>query len=43
MMRYFIQDFKLEFENISLNDAETDKGQAISESFPYYIEVSVQN
>jgi hypothetical protein len=42
-MIYFLQDFEFEFENICLNGAETDKGQAISESFPYYIEVSVQN
>ena len=42
-MRYFIQDFELEFENISLNDAGTDKGQAISEAIPCYIATSIQN
>ena len=42
-MRYSIQDFELEFENISLNDAETDEGQATSEEIPCYIVASIQN
>jgi hypothetical protein len=42
-MRYFIQDFEFDFENISLNDAGTVKGQAMSEAIPCYIGASIQN